>query len=166
MKYDNFNAVDNGFANIVGTPIGTMSGTMTTTTLGSSAPAQYVWKTISHCFDAYSLFDRAINEIAPIPTGLFSGTINAMNLKNRYLFIFGQAYTVNVATTSPVLPPYTMNDLNTMQSNFKIRLRPLAMAYANNPTTANMTNLSNQINLLNAGLASKGLRFNMQIGGF
>jgi hypothetical protein len=157
MKFDNFNAVDNGFANIVGA----------TTTSSSSAPAQYVWKTISHCLDIYSLFQPIQSyTIAPIPTGILSGSINAMNLNNRYLFVLGQAYSINVATTSPVLPPYTMNDLNSMQSNFKTRLRPLAMAYANNPTTANMTNLSNQINSLNAVLASKGLRFNMQIGGF
>jgi hypothetical protein len=157
MQYDNFSAVDSGFANI--------AGTMVTDT---NAPLQYVFRLITNCFDAYTLFDRSINEIAPIPTGIFSGSINAMSLRNRYLFIMGRVRVPLTPSTSllATIPTYTMNDLNTMQSNFKIRLRPLAIAYANNPTTTNLTNLQNQINLLNAPLAPKGLEFNMQIGGF
>jgi hypothetical protein len=57
-----------------------------------------------------------------------------------------------------------MNDLLGMKINFKNILRPLAMAYAQNPTNANLQNLDNQIGMLNSTLVPKGLRFTYNIG--
>jgi len=51
-----------------------------------------------------------------------------------------------------------------MKINFKNILRPLAMAYAQNPTSANLNNLEIQVASLNANLIPKGLRFNYVAG--
>jgi hypothetical protein len=90
-----------------------------------------------------------------------------MGLNNNYLLIRGQVRNLGSLTTSaPIITPntYTLNDLNAMKINFKNILRPLAMAYAQNPTSANLNNLEIQVASLNANLIPKGLRFNYVAG--
>lgn len=150
MKFDNFQAVDEGFSNFIGGVINTTGTT-----------PQYVWKNIQHCMDVYTLFEPSVGVDSMQP-------INVVNvgIRNRYLWILAQAYSLNnaIAVTTPIVPMFTPNDIRSLISNFKLRLRPLAIAYANNPTALNLQNLNNQINSLNVPLASKGLRFNMQVG--
>jgi hypothetical protein len=157
MKYDNFNAVDNGFANV--------SGTKATPTYSSST---WNWVTISNFVDVYTLFQPNQLGTIPIEPLLFRGSnVNIMGLNNNYLIIRGQVRNLGALTTSaPIITPntYTLNDLNAMKINFKNILRPLAMAYAQNPTSANLNNLEIQVASLNANLIPKGLRFQYVAG--
>jgi len=164
MKYDNFNAVDSGFANIIGTPIGTMGGTMTIPPTG----LQSNWVAISNFIDMYTLFEPNQSGIRPIQPPIFgNNSVNIMGLNNKYLYIWGQVRNLGANSTSAqIITPttYGFNDLNAMKINFKNILRPLAMAYAQNPTNANLQNLDNQIAVLNLTLVPKGLRFMYNIG--
>jgi hypothetical protein len=108
------------------------------------------------------------SQVLQLPMPIFSSrNVNILGLNNKYLLIWGQVRNLGSNITSaPIITPttYTMNDLLGMKINFKNILRPLAMAYAQNPTNTNLQNLDNQIGMLNSTLVPKGLRFSYNIG--
>jgi hypothetical protein len=160
MKFDNFEAVDNGFSNFVTSSTNIIGTPLSTNNVMGTTPPMYSYRNIKNCVDLYTLFQPSVG----IDAAPSNNEVN-VGIASRYLMINAQALTTNlVAPSTPAIPLYSPNDITILISNFKLRLRPLAIAYANNPTALNLQKLQNQINSLNIPLASKGLRFNMQVG--
>lgn len=184
MKFDNFNAVDNGFSNITGGIVSAATNSNVGTTMISSTPpilggitatagmttsqstAPYVFRNISHLIDVYTLIEPS-GMIQANYDPIFNG-VNIMGLRNKYLFVGAQAYVPNpsIPTTTIQTPQYQVgNSLNVLKNYFK-SIRPFALAYAQNPTTTNLNTLTSRINTANSQMASSGLRIFSQIAGF
>jgi hypothetical protein len=130
MKYDNFNAVDSGFANIIGTPIGTMSGTMTI------SPTQPNYQPLPNFKDSFS-FDTE----PPANIGLPNMALVAMGVpttSNFLKLIICMEY-LGVQGSNP------SSDLQyvTARQQWLDRVRPATISFMRNAKTITSVNFLN-----------------------
>lgn len=142
MKFDNFSAVDSGFANITGAATGTQSGTFST----SAQSGTYV---NIGSFDAIGI---------PTATGADS-----------YYFMGLQAF-VTPNNSNGNMPPYAPNTPQMIGKTLGFNLikrsvRPALVAYLANPNLTTNTNFQRALSSANNQLRPYLMRVATQIGG-